>query len=127
MSDCRESGRCSIPSGPCPGERAPRLCELVDPAHPDHRPGYHDSIADAVRQMADRPPPPLATQAGNLGAALFAWAVGGFSTASAEEQARRLGICRACPQWDGGRCRLCGCYLAAKIRLRTEHCPIARW
>lgn len=68
--------------------------------------------------------PPLAQQAANLGRALWDWAVSGFSMTSQDEQARRLEICRGCEQWDGGRCRICGCGLAAKIALKTSHCPL---
>jgi hypothetical protein len=47
--------------------------------------------------------PPLAQQAANLAGSLWAWAVSGFTTTTEEERARRLAICRDCPQWDGGR------------------------
>ena len=71
--------------------------------------------------------PPVYRQAGTLARALWDWATSGFVMASEEEQAQRMAICRACDRWDGSRCRLCGCYLAAKVRMQTEHCPIAKW
>lgn len=39
------------------------------------------------------------------------------------EQVRRLSICYRCEFFDGGRCRLCGCFANLKTRLATEHCP----
>jgi hypothetical protein len=44
----------------------------------------------------------------------------------AEEQARRLSICEACPEYDAERkrCKKCGCFAALKLRLATEHCPL---
>ena len=68
--------------------------------------------------------PPLATQAGNLARSLWDWAISGFSTASDEEQARRLAICATCQHWDAGRCRLCGCNLVAEGA--SSRRPIAR-
>ncbi len=36
---------CPVEPGPlCIGERAHRLCDLVNPAHPDYRAGYRTSI-----------------------------------------------------------------------------------
>ncbi len=102
---------------------------LCADAHPNHVAWRMKVIAKAA-SLAGMPAPafpPIRTQAGNLAGALFAWAVSGFSTASAEEQARRLDICRACPEWDGSRCRKCGCYTAAKVRMKTEHCPMSKW
>ncbi len=46
-----------------------------------------------------------------------------------EEQARRLAICHACAEWYDpiqDRCRHggCGCFLALKTRIATQHCPL---
>src|SRR5262249_41892067 len=73
--------------------------------------------------------PPLAQQASNLAASLWDWAVSGFTMATAREMANRLRICHGCPEYvaDEQRCRLCGCYLLAKIRLKPEKCPIDKW
>jgi hypothetical protein len=71
--------------------------------------------------------PPLAAQAANLSRALWDWAVSGFSGATREEQRRRMNICVLCPEWSDVRCKLCGCLLSAKIRMKTEHCPIGKW
>jgi len=55
------------------------------------------------------------------------WAAAGFPVASREEQARRLATCRGCEHWRDNRCLLCGCYLARKVAMKTEHCPIDKW
>jgi hypothetical protein len=52
--------------------------------------------------------------------------------ASKEEIDRRLAICVGCEffqsRGDGRmQCLKCGCFLAPKTRLETEHCPINKW
>lgn len=80
--------------------------------------------------MGDAPAsyPPVMTQAANLSRALWDWAVSGFAMASEAEVKRRLAICEACEYFDPGprRCKHlgCGCYLDAKTRMRSEHCPL---
>jgi hypothetical protein len=69
--------------------------------------------------------------AGNLAGSLWDWATGGFKFASDAEQARRRGLCAACPEWDAAarRCRSCGCQTDIKIALRSSSCPLdpPRW
>ncbi len=100
----------------------------ADPANPSLARSIvnRSRMAAGLEQVRGEPAgyPPLATQAGNLAGALWSWAVSGFSMASDEEQERRQIICLNCDQWSNGRCRLCGCYTSAKVRLRTEHCPL---
>lgn len=115
------------PGKPCPGENAPRLCRKMDPADPLYRPGYERVILDSARQLAEHSLPSASRQAASLARALWDWACSGFAIATDEEQARRKGICRACPEFIGGRCRICGCRLSAKIPMRTEHCPKGFW
>lgn len=46
-------------AGDCPGLRASRLCELIDPAHSDFEPAYAAAIAAAADGSArPRPRPP---------------------------------------------------------------------
>lgn len=119
---------CPVGGGRCPGEAARRLCELVDPAHPDHRPGYRDSIAAVAAQhrAGGVAYPSAVDMARGLARSLWDWAVGGFGMADEAEVSRRLAICAGCPQWDAEarRCRICGCNTDAKVRLRTAHCPL---
>lgn len=119
----------------CPGVKARRLCDLIDPAHGAHRPQYRESIRSAAAQAAGAIPrpefPSIPTQAANVARALWDWATSGFKMASEEEVARRRTICAACPEWVPKikRCRICGCKTEAKIQMKTEHCPLdpPRW
>ena len=55
----------------------------------------------------------------------------GHFTVSKEEQKRRMEICHVCEYFDKerNRCKLCGCYLRAKMRLSSDKnlCPDGRW
>jgi Tetratricopeptide repeat len=51
----------------------------------------------------------------------------GFETATAEVHRSRVEICSTCEHHTGLRCRVCGCFTAAKARLRHEHCPLGKW
>ncbi len=48
-------------------------------------------------------------------------------TADSPMSERRLAICKGCDQWDGSRCRQCGCFTGLKVRLPAEACPIGKW
>lgn len=52
------------PGSPCAGVDAPRLCELIDPAHPDHAPAYRDLLRA-------KPPPPSPRRRRGLGETLI--------------------------------------------------------
>lgn len=117
------------PLGPderCPGEAAQRLCDLVNPSHPDYRPGYRDTIRLHAAKMTDLPP--LVEQAKSaaeaVGRVVAAAVRGEPIRASDEEHARRLAICKACEYYRDGRCLKCGCVMAWKSRLATERCPL---
>jgi tetratricopeptide (TPR) repeat protein len=51
----------------------------------------------------------------------------GLKTTPAPMLQRRLRTCAACPHHTGLRCRLCGCFTAAKARMAHEECPIGKW
>ena len=70
-------------------------------------------------------PEPVARGAAWLlgGALKAAKAIVGIDRASDDEIAVRLKVCGGCPNGVGGGCRLCGCSIALKVRLRTECCP----
>lgn len=84
---------------------------------------------------AARPYPPVLVQAGNAlvaaGRVVSAVVRGEPVMATAEEQARRLAICVACPEYDpdASRCRKCGCHARAKLSLAASRCPLdpPRW
>jgi hypothetical protein len=48
-------------------------------------------------------------------------------TADSPMSERRLAICKGCDQWDGSRCKQCGCFTGLKVRLPAEACPIGKW
>jgi len=45
-----------------------------------------------------------------------------------KEMARyRLAFCNECPNKKNGRCKLCGCFVKAKVRVENQKCPDGRW
>ena len=42
---------------------------------------------------------------------------------SAEEQQRRLAVCRNCDHLNSGTCGLCGCYVELRAAKVLMHCP----
>ena len=71
--------------------------------------------------------PGLLQQAGTAAAAFARFVASGGRRVPPEIQAQRLEHCRRCEYHDRSRCKLCGCYLAAKVVLPLEECPIGRW
>jgi hypothetical protein len=51
----------------------------------------------------------------------------GFKTTSPDVQRRRIQTCATCEHHTGMRCKICGCFTAAKSRLLHESCPIGKW
>jgi len=51
----------------------------------------------------------------------------GIDAASDEEQAQRRAACETCDHYDFGVCNDCGCFCAAKIKLKSESCNIGEW
>lgn len=51
----------------------------------------------------------------------------GFKTTTPEEYRARLAVCSTCEHHTGIRCRICGCFTAAKAKLVHEQCPAGRW
>lgn len=39
----------------------------------------------------------------------------------------RLKICSSCEEFDGTKCKKCGCYMKAKHRLSASGCPLKKW
>lgn len=62
-----------------------------------------------------------------LGAVKLAQSELGIGVTDKETTARRRTICESCPDWNHGRCNLCGCYTFAKTRLTKETCPVGKW
>jgi hypothetical protein len=72
--------------------------------------------------------PSLPEQAANFASALNKHAVDGFSHRTNEEAENIFEtICKPCEHFRKGRCKICGCHLAAKTAWKTAHCPIGKW
>ncbi|HEY5312975.1 MAG TPA: DUF6171 family protein, partial [Pirellulales bacterium] len=72
-------------------------------------------------------PPSLLERAAKFGAAMAGFAADGFRLSAPDLAAARLKICQDCDQYRGGKCRACGCHLAAKAAIRRERCPLGKW
>lgn len=51
----------------------------------------------------------------------------GADAARPEVIEERKSTCLGCDQYDFGQCANCGCYLAAKIKIKGEECPLGYW
>jgi hypothetical protein len=47
--------------------------------------------------------------------------------ASEKDFLERVGICNECPQLSGRSCRVCGCTVDYKAKLKFAKCPITKW
>jgi hypothetical protein len=47
--------------------------------------------------------------------------------ASDDLREARLAVCKDCEHNDGGRCRLCGCFILPKSHFQSMECPDNRW
>jgi hypothetical protein len=128
----RRCDACPVPADrPCLGgtPRFPTFCGWAasgDPVKVGHVVGRS---AIAERGRGGEPTgefPPLLTQARNLAGAVARFVASGLDVATPELRSQRLAICRSdvCGQFVGGRCKLCGCRLAAKVASAVEHCPL---
>lgn len=84
-------------------------------------------------KIKKRKTPPLVKQIKSFGRSMAKWAISGFKKTSDKVYNQRLEICKGCEFWDKeaflgtGRCLECGCSTKAKLRLKTEKCPIGKW
>jgi len=88
------------------------------------------------KQQPHASPPGLAQRVWSYAQAVARWMAAGRPTRSAEEIARLLAICRACPHYDPKAqiCRVCGCRTTDaasawrnKLAMATEECPMGKW
>jgi hypothetical protein len=103
-------------------ERFHHMCEAA-------RSGDPDRIRYVVERSAigDTQPPSLASRAVSFVSAVVGHVAAGLPQASEEDKAKRLAICQACENYDGGGCRACGCPgagLAMKLGWADGRCPI---
>jgi hypothetical protein len=120
---------CPIPES-CLGK--PYQCAWM--AKEPRDPVQERSVINAARRAAGLPPisgqsseyPSMATMAAHLAGAAARFVAGGLPLVDDAEFGRRSALCGDCPEYDHAhsRCRLCGCFLGAKLRAATEHCPL---
>lgn len=118
----------------------PFECIAADPAYahlrawcaatgddPESR-ARRDHVRNLSRRRATAPSPPsLLKKATNFAGAMIEHTLAGSPSAGPSEAARRLDICRACPNLAGNSCRLCGCNMPIKVTWAGQHCPIGQW
>ena len=51
----------------------------------------------------------------------------GIDAADEATMAKRKATCLACNSYDFGVCNDCGCFCAAKVKLKSEACPQGKW
>jgi hypothetical protein len=80
--------------------------------------------------LKEPPPPEVQRQV----ARDLSWALKGAAKATkavfkpeTEESKARLEVCKACPEWTGKSCKVCGCFVNLKVRIPEEKCPIGKW
>ncbi len=71
-------------------------------------------------------PPGTAQKIWNLAKALADWVADPRSVSKEAYQAR-LEVCSTCTYRDDTKCKLCGCFLAAKAKAAAWHCPAFKW
>lgn len=95
------------------------------------KPSAVDELRRVTFEMLGRPapddPPPLAAQAKTLARAVVRFVGSGLERSTSAQRAERLAVCGGCEFFAGGRCRKCGCALARKVAMASEHCPIDKW
>jgi hypothetical protein len=78
-------------------------------------------------------PPAFYKQIKSFFIAMKKWIKSGFLNVNKKEFNNRLSICKQCKWFDQqalagtGRCLQCGCSIQAKLRLKTEKCPLNKW
>lgn len=76
---------------------------------------------------AETAPPSGPVRAVRFLRALIAHARDGFRTLPVERSEARLVVCRACPEFNAGACKLCGCNMALKATWADQECPLKKW
>lgn len=110
---------------PCvckPGTPECRFCFLyrTDPRYRAHWGGDATDVTQS---------PGIVARAVSAVVAVVRHVAAGLPKAGSDEKARRMELCRACPEFDAvkTKCRKCGCWLNLKIPMAGEHCPLGKW
>ena len=51
----------------------------------------------------------------------------GIDASDEKTVANRKKLCESCKHYDFGVCDQCGCFCSAKVRLKSEKCPVGKW
>ena len=86
----------------------------------------HMVLADASRGKSPRPASVL-QMAFTATRSMAKFAAAGFKSVHRDQRDARLDICHSCEHYTGIRCKICGCFIAAKTWLRHEACPLDKW
>lgn len=110
------------------------LAALDDSAIKDRASNYRNGVETrrSAHGIARQPATPgLLKRAGSLVKAIGSETkavVQGQPTLTAQQVTARLGICGSCDQLRSNRtCGMCGCFVDAKARFRSQTCPLRKW
>ena len=78
--------------------------------------------ADCAQKRRKRSLISLAVGGVKAGISQFGW-----NAADEDTINKRKAECLSCEHYDFGVCNLCGCFLAAKVSLKSERCPKEKW
>ncbi len=89
-------------------------------------------LEEGSLQSLQLPPPSIFKKARSLSKALVSEGraiIAGDEKLADGESDRRSKICSGCPEFQHDRktCGICHCYIPAKTRFRTQHCPCGKW
>jgi hypothetical protein len=96
----------------------------------------HLNLAISKKNNEPQPkpePPSLFQMAKNVTSAASRFIKTGMKVVTEEQLQQRLEICRSCDKFDSaalngtGRCLLCGCSTALKLKMASEKCPVDKW
>jgi tetratricopeptide (TPR) repeat protein len=94
---------------------------------------FYGGSIDAGAVVQPAPTAPAATGPGLLRMAVSAtqamakFMASGMRTVPNSTYQQRIQTCAACEHHTGLRCRICGCFTAAKARMVHENCPLGKW
>lgn len=86
-----------------------------------------DRQAAAGIGVEEKREPTNASKIAEAAKAMSKWIAAGRPTRTTNELAVVNTICDGCEHKQGSKCGFCGCYLAPKTRMATEHCPLEKW
>lgn len=112
-------------------DKNPRFLWLCSDANPDveAREAWRLKIVRKAQGAPDTPSMirAAANAAGAVARVASAIVHGEPIFVGADVEAARKATCEACDHLVKNTCNLCGCRYLAKLKLKTEKCPIGKW